>query len=142
MEPFMRWYPKYSGLVPPSIQHFWKREAPVPIGQTVNFGFYCDFCGVSMKTCEDVAPNFGENRPDLYKRKKAPSPLCNCPENEEQTALHLLKDCGLFTKVRPPAFQTLTLPQIMQHHINTADVSSLINNIFRMLQEQSRSDQP
>jgi hypothetical protein len=30
-------------------------------------------------------------------------------------------------------------PQIMQHHINTTDVSSQIN-IFRMLQEQSISD--
>jgi hypothetical protein len=54
--------------------------------------------------------NHGCFRSYLYKRKKAPSPLCNCPENEEQTALHLLKDCSLFTKVRPPAFQTLTLP--------------------------------
>jgi hypothetical protein len=85
--------------------------------------------------------NHGCFRSYLYKRKKAPSPLRSCPENEEQTALHLLKDCSLFTKVRPPPFQTLTLPQIMQHHINTADVSSLIN-ISRMLQEQSISDQP
>ena len=77
----------------------------------------------------------------LYKRTKASSPLCSCPEMEEQTALHLLKDCSLFTKVRPAAFQTLTLPQIMQHHINTKEVSSLINNIYRMLQEQSVSDQ-
>ena len=72
----------------------------------------------------------------LYKRTKASSPLCSCPEMEEQTALHLLRDCSLFT-----AFQTLTLPQIMQHHINTKEVSSLINNIYRMLQEQSVSDQ-
>ena len=69
------------------------------------------------------------------------SPLCSCPEMEEQTALHLLKDCSLFTKVRPAAFQTLTLPHIMQHHINTKEVSSLINNIYRMLQQQSISDQ-
>jgi hypothetical protein len=44
---------------------------------------------------------------------------------EEQTALHLLKDCSLFTKIRPAAFQTLTLPQIMQHPINTAEVSAI-----------------
>jgi len=61
---------------------------------------------------------------------------------EEQTALHLLKDCSLFNEVRPAAFQALTLPQIMQHHINTKAVSSLINDIYRMLQQQSLSDQP
>jgi hypothetical protein len=77
----------------------------------------------------------------LYKRTKASSLLCSCPEMEEQTALHLLKDCSLFTKVRPTAIQTLTLPQIMQRHINTAEVSSLIHNIYRTLQEQSISDQ-
>jgi hypothetical protein len=44
------------------------------------------------------------------KRTKASSTLCSCPEMEEQTALHLLKDCTPFTKVRPAAFQTLTLP--------------------------------
>jgi len=61
---------------------------------------------------------------------------------EEQTALHLLKDCSLFNEVRPAAFQTLTLPQTMQHHINTKAVSSLINDIYRMVQQQSLSDQP
>jgi hypothetical protein len=61
---------------------------------------------------------------------------------EEQTALHLLKYCSLFTEVRPAAFQKLTFPQIMQHHINTKAVSSLINDIYRMLQQQSLSDQP
>jgi hypothetical protein len=54
--------------------------------------------------------NHGCFRSYLYEMKRTPSPLCNCPEKEEQTALHLLKDCGPFTKVRSPAFQTLTLP--------------------------------
>ena len=86
--------------------------------------------------------NHGCFRSYLHKRTKASSPLCSCPEMEEQTALHLLKDCSLFTKIRPATFQTLTLPQIMQHHINTKAVSSLINNIYSMLQQQSLSDQP
>ena len=73
---------------------------------------------------------------------KASSPLCGCPEMEEQRALHLLKDCSPFNEVRPAAFQTLTIPQIMQHHINTKAVSSLINDIYHMLQQQSLSDQP
>ena len=85
--------------------------------------------------------NHGCFRSYLYKRTKASSPLCSCPEMEEQTALHLLKDCSLFSKVRPAVFQTLTLPQVMQHHINTKEVSSLINNIYSMLQQQSLSDQ-
>ena len=29
----------------------------------------------------------------------------------------------------------------MQYHINTVDVSSLLNTIYRMLQEQSERDQ-
>ena len=86
--------------------------------------------------------NHGCFRSYLYKRTKASSPLCSCPKMEEQTALHLLKDCSLFNKVRSAAFQTLTLPQIMQHHISTKAVSSLINHIYRMLQQQSLSDQP
>jgi hypothetical protein len=32
----------------------------------VNSGFYCDFCGDCVKTCENVAPNFGENRPGCF----------------------------------------------------------------------------
>ena len=67
--------------------------------------------------------------------------LTQCPEMEEQTALHLLKDCSLFSKVRPAVFQTLTLPQTMQHHINTKETPSLINNIYSMLQQRSLSDQ-
>jgi hypothetical protein len=86
--------------------------------------------------------NHGCFRSYLYKRTRASAPLCSCPQMEEQTALHLLKDCSLFNEVRPATFQTLTLPQIMQHQINTKAVSSLINDIYRMLQQQSLSDQP
>jgi len=77
----------------------------------------------------------------LHKRTKASSPICSCPEKQEQTALHLLTDCSIFTKFRPEVFKTLTLPQIMQHHLNTKAVSSLIDNIYRMLQQQSLNDQ-
>ena len=85
--------------------------------------------------------NHGSFRSYLYKRKKASSPLCSCPEKAEQTAQHLLTDCSLFTKDRPAAFLKIPLPQIMQYHINTAEVSRLISNIYHMLQEQSKSDQ-
>jgi len=52
-----------------------------------------------------------------------------------------LIDCSLFTKERLAVFQKLPLPQIMQYHINTAEVSRLINNIYHMLQEQSKRHQ-
>ena len=38
----------------------------VPLGQTMNSGFYREFCGDCVTTCEDVAPNFGENRPGCF----------------------------------------------------------------------------
>jgi hypothetical protein len=61
--------------------------------------------------------NHGCSRSYNHKRTKAPSPICSCPEKQGQTALHLLKDCSLFTKVRPEVLKKLTLPQIMQHHL-------------------------
>jgi hypothetical protein len=42
MYKYTRWYPKYSGLVPPSVQQLWLCEAPVQTGQNVNSGFYCE----------------------------------------------------------------------------------------------------
>ena len=48
---------------------------------------------------------------------------------------------SLFTKERPTVFQKLPLSQIVQYHINTAEVSRIINNIYHMLQEQSKRDQ-
>jgi len=85
--------------------------------------------------------NHGCFRSYLYKRKKAPKPLCSCPEKAEQTARHLMTDCSLFSKERPAVSRKLPLSQIMQYHINTAEVSRLIKNIYHMLQEQSKSDQ-
>jgi hypothetical protein len=47
----------------------------------------------------------------------------------------------LFSKERPEVFRKLPLPQIVQYHINTVEVSRLIKNIYHMLQERSKSDQ-
>jgi hypothetical protein len=85
--------------------------------------------------------NHGCFRSYLFKSKKAPTTLCNCPEKAEQTARHLMTDCSLFSKERPVVFRKLPLPLIMQYHINTVEVSRLIKNIYHMLQEQSKSDQ-
>ena len=85
--------------------------------------------------------NHGCFRSYLHKRDKAPTPLCSCPEKAEQTTQHPLTECSLFTKDRPEVFRKLPLPLIMQHHINTAEVTRLIKNIYHMLQEQSKSDQ-
>jgi len=85
--------------------------------------------------------NHGCFRSYLHKIKKAPTPLCSCPEKVEQTAWHLVMECSLFSKDRPAVLQNLPLPLIMQFHIHTVDVHRLIKNIFQMLQEQSKCDQ-
>jgi hypothetical protein len=85
--------------------------------------------------------NQGCFRSYLYKRKRAPTPLCNCPEKDEQTARHLMTDCSLFSKERPAVLRKLPLPLIMQHHINTVEVSRLMKHIYHKLQERSKSDQ-
>jgi hypothetical protein len=54
-----RRYPKYSGLLPASIQQLRKREAPVPKGQTVNSGFYCD-------VLRRLRGNVRRRRPELW----------------------------------------------------------------------------
>jgi hypothetical protein len=51
-----RWYPKYSGLVPPSIKKLWQREAPVPKAQTVN-------CDVLRR----LRKNVQSSRPELWR---------------------------------------------------------------------------
>jgi hypothetical protein len=104
----------------------WKSTPRAPRGPSVYTRHSSGTTQVIMTS--QFLTNHGCFHSYLYKRKRAPSPLRSCPEKEEKTALHLLKDCSLLTKVRPPPFQTLTLPQIMQHHINTADLSSLINS--------------
>jgi len=94
-----------------------------------------------FNSLQQFLTNHGCFRSYLHKRNKAPTPLCSCPEKAEQTAQHLLTECSLFTKDRLAVFRKLPLPLIMQHHINTAEVSILIKNIYHMLQEQSKSDQ-
>jgi len=73
--------------------------------------------------------------------EKAPIALCTCSEKAEQTARHLMAECSLFSKEQPMVLQNVPLPLIMQYHIHTVDVSRLLNSIFHMLQDQSKSDQ-
>jgi hypothetical protein len=61
--------------------------------------------------------------------KKAPTPLCSCPEKIEQTARHRMIECSLFLKDRPAVLQNLPLPLIMQFHIHTVDVYRLVNTL-------------
>ena len=76
----------------------------------------------------------------LHEMKNSPTPLCICPERVEQTALHLMLECSLFSKDRPAALQNLPLSVITQFHIHTVDVHRLLKNIFQMLHEQSKRD--
>jgi hypothetical protein len=91
--------------------------------------------------CLDFTTIHGCFRSYLHKIKKAPSPLCSCPEKAEQTARRLMIECSLFSKEQPAVLQNLPLPLIMQFHTNTVDVCRLLKNIYHMLQEQSRRDQ-
>ena len=79
--------------------------------------------------------NHGCFRTYLHRINKAPSPLCNCPEKPPQTARHLLTECSLHSRDRPPVLTTQTLPQILKFHINTVAVANFISKIFRPLQE-------
>ena len=85
--------------------------------------------------------NHGRFRSYLHKMKKAPTPLCTCPEKTEQTAWHLTIECSLHSKEQPTVLQNLLIPLIMQYHINTVDVSRFLKTIFHMLQDQSKRDQ-
>ena len=58
-----------------------------------------------------------------------------------QKARHLMIECSPLSKERPTVLQNLPLPLIMQHHINTVDVSRFLKTIFHMLQDQSKRDQ-
>jgi len=49
----------------------------VPTGQNVNSGFYCD----CVKMREDVAPNFGENRPGCFTMKMPRLTLPSSPSS-------------------------------------------------------------
>ena len=79
--------------------------------------------------------NHGRFREYLFRMKIAPSPTCDCSERKEQTALHLLKECTLFSRERPAVFNTLPLPQIMKTHIHTTTVMNFIQAVHNKLQE-------
>jgi hypothetical protein len=55
-------YPKYSVLMPPSIQQLWQREAPVPTGQTVKSGLFCD-------VLRRLRENVRRSRPELWREQ-------------------------------------------------------------------------
>ena len=79
--------------------------------------------------------NHGRFREYLFRMKIAPSPTCDCSERKEQTALHLLKECTLFSRERPAVFNTLPLPQIMKTHIHTTSVMNFLQAVHNKLQE-------
>jgi hypothetical protein len=61
----MRWNPKYCGLVPPytAVMVAW---STVPNRPNCEFWVLLQFYGNCMKTCEDLASKFGENRPGCF----------------------------------------------------------------------------
>jgi hypothetical protein len=71
---------------------------------------------------------------------KTPSPNSNCPENSLQTAHHLMLECSLLSKDRPPILKTLLPPLILQYHINTVSITSFLRRIFQALQEDSQGN--
>jgi hypothetical protein len=50
-------------------------------------------------------------------------------------------ECRLLSKERPTVLQNLPLPLIMEHHINTVEVSRFFEAISNMLQDQPKQDQ-
>jgi hypothetical protein len=52
-----------------------------------------------------------------------------------------MTECSLLSKERPALLQNLSLPLMMQYHVNKFDVFKLLKNIHHMLQEQSKRDQ-
>jgi hypothetical protein len=57
---------------------------------------------------------------------KTPSPNCNCPEKVLQMAHHLMLECSLLSKDRPPVLKTLPPHLILQYHINTVSITSFL----------------
>jgi hypothetical protein len=55
-------HPKYSALVPPSIQQLWCHKQFVPTGQTVKSVFYCD-------VLRRLLENARRRRPEVWREK-------------------------------------------------------------------------
>jgi hypothetical protein len=84
--------------------------------------------------------NHGSFRSYLHKMNKTPSPNCNCPEKTLQTAHHLMLECSLLSKDRPPVLKTLPPPLMLQYHINTVSITSFVRRIFQALQDDSQAN--
>ena len=86
-------------------------------------------------TLTQFLTNHGKFRSYLHKMKKTSSPTCNCPEQAEQTASHLMTECSLFQRNRPAVLNNLPPHLILKHHIHTVRVSSFLSYILHSLQE-------
>ena len=82
-------------------------------------------------------PNHSSFRSYLHKMNKTSSPNCNCPEKATQTARHLLLECSMFSKNRPPVLKSLPPPLVLKYHINTVSITRFLRSIFNALQEES-----
>jgi hypothetical protein len=81
--------------------------------------------------------NHGSFRSYLHKTNKMPSQNCNCLEKAKQTARHLLLECSIFSKDRPPVLKSLPPPLVLKYHINTVGITRFLRSIFNALQEES-----
>ena len=78
--------------------------------------------------------NHGSFKEYLHRMKKAPSPTCFCPERSQQTALHLIQECSIFSNERPTVLTSLSLPQIIKTHIHTVSVMNILKIVHNKLQ--------
>ena len=60
--------------------------------------------------------NHGYFRSCIYKGKKAPNPLCSCPEKAEHTAQHLLTEFSQFSKKDQLCFEIFSFPNNAAPH--------------------------
>jgi hypothetical protein len=65
------------------------------------------------------------------------SPNCSSPEKAIQTARHLLLECSIFSKDRPPVLKSLLPPLVLKYHLNIVSITRFLRSIFNALQEES-----
>ena len=99
----------------------------------ISWGNYCD----CIKIVENCLQRQHIKGSYLHRMNIAPSPNCNCPEKTLQTAHHLMLECSLLSKDRPPVLKTLPPPLILQYHINTVSITSFLRRIFQAIQDDS-----
>jgi len=110
----------------------------VPTSQNVNSGFYCDFCGDCVKTREDVAPDFGENRPGCFTMKISVLTQQFMAKNKMAAILHPpysldLAPCDFFlfpkTELKPKGRRFDTIDEIQAESQTALD--TLIEKDFQ-----------